>query len=402
MNTFRFFVLGILSSVLLAGCRSVDQMKVVFKNPSRFDRIGEVVEVPVDSVLKVIGGRYCYVTDNLGNEVPSQITYDSKLIFSVSVKSESSAIYYINSSATMHVYETLVSGRLYPERADDVAWENELVGFRVYGPATQAKGEKSYGYDIFFKYPDNGLVLEKLYEPETDPATWIKHDSLAAIDPGLAEDFVKSFSYHRDHGLGMDCYAVGSTLGAGVAALIDNDSISFPWCYSKAEVLDNGPLRFTVALDFEPRPVGNDTVTEHRVISLDSNSCLNRCTVWFDGLTSDKDIVVGFPLRDVSPVFADCGNGILAYADPTQGPDNGKAMLGVVLEASAQEHLNRYGHALLKSRMHSDEKFSYHWGFSWDRTGFNSMNDWSSYLNRSKEKFTRPITLATLHVSENF
>lgn len=60
---------------------------------------------------------------------------------------------------SLHLYETQVTGRLYPERADDVAWENEKVGFRIYGPATQAKGERSFGYDIFFKYPDKGLVL---------------------------------------------------------------------------------------------------------------------------------------------------------------------------------------------------------------------------------------------------
>lgn len=46
-----------------------------------------------------------------------------------------------------------VAGRVYPERADDVAWEMN-------------------------SWPAWGLVLEKLYGPETDPATWQKYDSL--------------------------------------------------------------------------------------------------------------------------------------------------------------------------------------------------------------------------------
>ncbi len=48
----------------------------------------------------------------------------------------------------------------------------------------------------------------------------------------------------------MDCYAVGPTLGAGVAALMVNDTIIYPWCYKHQEILDNGPLRFTVKLEF--------------------------------------------------------------------------------------------------------------------------------------------------------
>ncbi len=276
--------------------------------------------------------------------------------------------------------ENKVAGRIYPERADDVAWENELVGFRVYGPGTQKKGERSFGYDIFFKYPDKGLVLERLYEPETNPATWAKYDSLAKIDKKLAEDFVKTFSYHLDHGLGMDCYAVGATLGDGVAALLENDSISFPWCYEKAEVLENGPLRFSVALDFAPRVVGNDTITEHRIISLDSNSYLNECTVWYDGLSSKRDIVVGFPLRDKSPVLTDLSRGILAYADPTQGPDNGKALLGIIVDAPSIL-LEKEGHALLRFNISPSEKFTYRWGYAWDRTSFHDLLAWFDHLS---------------------
>lgn len=372
------FLIGL--AAFLAGCQSHDKLEVVVDKPSELARCGRMMEVSADSVLGILGGKFCYVTDASGKEVPSQITHDSRLIFPVAMSDNESEVYYIIPSDTLHTYESLVAGRLYPERADDVAWENEKVGFRIYGPATQAKGERSFGYDIFFKYPDKGLVLEKLYEPETNPATWVKRDSLAAIDPELADEFVKSFSYHLDHGLGMDCYAVGPTLGDGVAAILDNDTISFPWCYDKADVLDNGPLRFTVALDFAPRVIGTDTVTEHRLISLDSGSNLNSCTVWYDGLSSPREIVVGFPLRDDSPAFADKENGILAYADPTQGPDNGKALLGVVANAPAVDYVQQEGHALLKFNIEPGKPFKYRWGFSWDRTDIPDLDSWFDYL----------------------
>ncbi len=34
-----------------------------------------------------------------------------------------------------------------------------------------------------------------------------------------------------------------------------NDTIIYPWCYKTQEVLDNGPLRFTVKLEFNPLAV---------------------------------------------------------------------------------------------------------------------------------------------------
>lgn len=293
--------------------------------------------------------------------------------------------------------ENKVAGRIYPERADDVAWENELVGFRVYGPGTQKKGERSFGYDIFFKYPDKGLVLDSLYRAQISPANWVMYDSLARIDKNKARDFEKSFTYHIDHGLGMDCYAVGATLGDGVAALLENDSISFPWCYERAEVLENGPLRFSVALDFAPREVGNDTITEHRIISLDSNSYLNECTVWYDGMTSERDLVVGFPMRDESPVMTDLMRGILAYADPTQGPDNGKALLGIIADTPGIL-MEKEGHVLLKYKISPAEKFTYRWGFAWDRTSFPDLQTWFAHLctlpatNVGTERFTREFS----------
>lgn len=291
------------------------------------------------------------------------------------------SVIFMASCASKTETETVVSGRIYPERADDVAWENELVGFRIYGPATQAKGEKAYGYDIFFKHPSEELIVPQLYAPETDPETWRKVDSLRAVNPELADEFIKTFSYHIDHGLGMDCYAVGPTLGAGVAALLDCDTICFPWCYEKAEILENGPLRFTVRLDFPPRRVGQDsTVIEHRLISLESNSHLNKTKVWYDGLSDSRGIVAGFPLRDDSSPYTDMAKGIVAYADPTQGPDNGKAMLGLIFDNPVDSMYVSEGHILARTLINPADTLNYRWGFAWDRTDINTFDAWKEYL----------------------
>lgn len=278
-----------------------------------------------------------------------------------------------------------VYGQIYPERKDDIAYENELVGFRIYGPATQAAGEKAYGYDIFFKYPTGNIVLPSMYAKETDPKVWAKVDSLRKIDKRLADAYIKTFSYHIDHGHGMDCYAVGPTLGAGTAALADNNKIYYPWCYKEAEILENGPDRFSVHLTFEPRAIGRSkNVIEHRIITLDSNSHLNHTRVRYEGLEEESMIVAGFPIRDNTTPYTDPAQGILCYSDPTQGPENGRALLGIIMPGEVKT-MELDGHILLARKLGVGETLEYYWGFAWDKTDIKSMEEWEEYLYSVKE-----------------
>lgn len=370
MNKSKLFAAALLL-VGLTACNSGKTVDVEVSNTSEIPRTGEMVELPASEMLQRLGSRYCYVTAPDGKELPSQITSDSLLIFQADVPAGETATYTLHASDSPRAYAPKVSGRIYPERADDIAYENELVGFRIYGPATQIKGEKAFGYDIFLKHPTEEQIVEKLYRPETDPATWAKVDSLRKISDQAAEDFISTFSYHKDHGLGMDCYAVGPTLGAGVAVPFVGDSLSFSWCYKKAEVLDNGPLRFTVRLDFAHRPVGDDPyVIEHRLITLDAGSHLNRTTISYDGLSKPVTIAAGFPLRDDSAPVTTART--VAYADPTQGPDNGKVLLGIISAVPFDTTLTLP--AMDGSQPHilgltapTSAPFTYYWGFAWDR-----------------------------------
>ena len=117
-------------------------------------------------------------------------------------------------------------------------------------------------------------------------------------DPKAADELYKSVSYHVDHGNGLDCYKVGPTLGGGTAALMVNDTIVYPYCYKTFEVLDNGPLRFTVKLTYNPLIVNGDSVVETRLISLDAGSQLNKTVVTYDNLKETTPVVAGIVLHD--------------------------------------------------------------------------------------------------------
>lgn len=277
-------------------------------------------------------------------------------------------------------YEPNVYGRVYPQRNDDLSWENDLVAFRVYGPKTQKNGERSYGYDIFTKYPGTGIVLPELYGNQCSPRNWAKVDSLRKIDPKLAKDFENTFTYHLDHGKGMDCYAVGATLGCGVPAIILGDSIVYPWCYEKADIIDNGPDRFKVRLTFAPKFVDGDSITEVRTITLDKGSHLNYSEVTYEGMTKPLKVVTGFPRRGKPVTFTDRKSGIVAVADPTQGDGNGKILVGLRMVNKADAVIDRDNHTLVGTTLKPGDRLAYYWGYAWDKTDIPDMDSWIKYL----------------------
>lgn len=390
MKHFLFYA-GL--TLLASACSSKSSVNVTVRNDSAADRNGEIVQVSAQSLAdRLDGAQYFYVTDAAGNELPSQLTYDGFLIFPATVARGETASYSVYPSDTMRVYATVTTGRVYPERADDLSWENDKAGFRAYGPATQKKGERGFGYDIFLKHDVGRPIIEEIITTHLDPANKAILDSLKKIDPEKASEFSHSISYHWDNGLGMDCYAVGPTLGAGTAALMENDSIFYPWCWDTVEILDNGPLRFTADLTFTPATIGTDTtVIEHRLITLDAGSFLNNCKVSYQGLTKPYVIVAGLPLRDEMQPLMNAEEGWAAYSDPLQREGNGRAQLGVLFPAGTDSVKVAHGHVLGYALLQPADTLEYSFGFSWDKENIPDMESWGNYL--SDRATAAPLTV---------
>ena len=293
--------------------------------------------------------------------------------------------------------QSLVSGRVYPERDDDLAWENDKVAFRAYGPAIQKRGEKGFGYDLFLKRGTDQPVLEEMYAGQCSGSNWRKMAYLRS--QGLndqARAFERSFTYHVDHGHGLDCYAVGPTLGAGVTAIVKDGEILYPWCWDTCEILENGPDRFKAHLTYTPMAVGNDTVIEHRVITLEKGSHFNRTEITYEGLTQPQTIATGIVLRDGAPALANIERKYICYVDPTQGPDNGKLFVGAAFEqkpdstdivyAGGAKEPTYPGHLLAYHTYRPGDTYTYYWGYGWDRADVPSLDAFIALLNEVATK----------------
>ena len=399
----------------LAGLSACTQVKetltVTVSNSLPIERQGEMVEIPMDKVVKELGladTAQVVVWDKDGVEVPYQITYDDKLIFPASVAAESSNTYTLQIGDPENV-SVKACGRVYPERMDDIAWENDLIGCRAYGPTLQKRGERGFGYDLFTKRSTTEPVLEEMYAMQNSPENWAKVNELRKTDPKAANELVQTFTYHVDHGYGMDCYAVGPTLGAGVAALMVDDTIVYPWCYKDYEILDNGPLRFTLKLEFHPLKVKEDTtVVETRIITLDTGSHLNRTVVSYSSLQESLPVVTGIVLHDtIGAVVTDAKNGYMTYVDPTTGPGQGKIFMGaafpediigakIVLfpEEEKRSRNNAYGHVLSVSEYEPNGEYVYYWGFAWDQADIQTPEAWNEYMKNFAQKVRTPLEVS--------
>ncbi len=397
-----------MTALFCFACNDSRTVTVTVTNPLAMERSNEMVEVSMETVTDRLGladTAQIVVLNADGQQVPYQITYDGKVIFPAAIAAGGTATYTIQ-TGTPEAFDVKACGRCYPERMDDMAWENDLVAFRAYGPALQAKGERGFGYDLFTKYNTTEPILEAMYAKELDKETLAKIAELKKTDPKAAAELSRERSYHIDHGYGMDCYAVGPTLGAGVAALMVNDSIIYPWCYKNQEILDNGPLRFTVKLEFTPLTVkGDSTVVETRLITLDAGSHLNKTAVSYSNLKETLPIVAGIVLHEPDgAVVADAANGYITYVDPTTGPDNGKIFMGAAVpavvkdaktvlfsEKEKKERNNADGHVLAVSDYEPGSEYVYYWGFAWDKADIKTADAWNRYMADFAQKVRNPL-----------
>ena len=160
-------VLFLALGMMLAPVSAIaDNVTITVTNADGVQR-QELAEVPVSDVYAKLGiakGEPFIVKNALGQQVAYQVTYDGKLLIDASVRPGGTADFTV-APGTPKPMKTVVCGRQYPERVDDIAWENDRTAYRVYGPALQRTGEQAFGLDVWVKNtPD--LEVEKRYATE--------------------------------------------------------------------------------------------------------------------------------------------------------------------------------------------------------------------------------------------
>ena len=360
-----------LAAAALAACTPT--VKVEVRNPTDTDRTHETIEIAWSEIASAEGvtADNVVVFDAAGTEIPSQVIYAGEeepqaLLFQTGAAAGETLRFTIR-AGKRSTYPAKAFGRYVPERYDDYAWENNLVAYRLYGPALETSPEQ-------------------LITPGID--VWVKCSEKLVID-----DWYATGDYHHNYGDGMDCYKVGVTLGGGASLPITNGAFwPMGHNYLTQQTLDNGPIRTTVQLTYAPFNVDGTAVTLTKIISLDADSRFNRMENIYEGLFDEMPVAAGFVRHDVKEIRT--GENWMALVEPAsdsaQPEEDGDIFLGIVLEDAAMVP-DTLGHAVAVIPVKSGEPMVYYSGSGWSQGGVPDMKSWLAEIAQQQAKIAQPL-----------
>ena len=381
---------------LLASCEyyrylEADKALLTFSNESDRQR-QEVVEVDLQAVCQQLGistDEQIVIENTAGQEISYQKSYDGKLLLYVSLHPNAKVSYTVSKGRPAEA-KPYVFGKMYTIRKDDIAWENDLGIYRVYGPALQKTGERSFGIDVWVKNtPD--LVAEDRYQKDYEGN--LLEDSLRKAGQKVAlREIDQRTSFHLDQGNGMDAYGVGPSLGCGAPALLKNGQMVFPYCYQTYRIHENGPLRFTLELTYAPNAEG---ITEHRIISLDRGSHFNRIKVWYNGIEKPMALASGIVLHGDDHLIL--GKEYVLYVDPTDNPNLHQSQIYVatiypqgVSETKMLKGEMNHGLGIVNN--YQGVPYIYYFGSAWSLYDVRSQAQWQMIADEFLSNLKQPLT----------
>jgi hypothetical protein len=386
----------------------VASLTLEVSNPSTEYR-EQIVEVPLESILSKLGisADSLRVRDAAGLDVPYQLSFDGKLLLEAGVRKGGAARFRL-SKGTPQKFPTVCHGGLHPERKDDFAWENDRGAYRVYGPALERTGERSYGIDVWTKNTPE-LVVDDRYYIE-DVVTIPRIDSIYRHNWHVRDSIYRTISYHYDHGHGLDPYRVGASLGCGAPALMIGDSIVMPYCFERYEILDEGPLRFSVRLEQSPRMVCGVRVVENRLITLDKGSNFCKMEVWYVGVSRLSEIAStantagllgkvtlcsGIVLQPEDRESYVLGENYVSYTDPTDQPDVHQAPLYVaaLFPNGTVTTRKQDNHVLGIVNDYDGKLYTYYFGSAWSKYDVRTEEEWKARIEWFLRGLKEPLVV---------
>lgn len=395
MKTKHYLMMAAAVATLTACHQSQSHtVAVVVTNLTDQDAFNVIDGIPLKALqdsLGVSNGTNIRLINELGREVCTQVFdngTENILLFESNTLANGESIYYAStgqSTLNPDSIQTSVFVKQYPQRKNDLIWENESAIWRASGPETQLQGERIYGYDIWCKNTSEMVADERML---TAIAHWAKADSLRALEQNQRADSIsRAGSLYEDHGNGMDCYSVGSNLGGGTAALLNEGSIVYPWAWKTHEILANGPLLAAIRLNYDTLFVGNDTVFEHRTIVTQKGTRFNIINVNYEGLRQGHEIAVGLAYHsDDDSIRLNREGKYIAYSDPTDQPGKnpGRVLIGAYLPTMKRVALEQ-SHLLGIADYKPGDTFTYYLGSGWSKGDCPSLSAMIKELKQMQE-----------------
>jgi hypothetical protein len=258
---------------------------------------------------------------------------------------------------------------------EDLAWENDRIAFRVYGPA-MAK-DVNNGVDVWTKrvrYP----IVQKWY---------------------AGEEKEPKVSYHEDHGEGADYFSVGRTLGVGASSLVKGDSLYQPGVFQKHRIIATGPLVAVFELTYGTVLFEGKNISQVVRISLGAGVNLNKIETTFmsESAKGNVSVAAGVVKRKGTTTSTDKNNGWIAlWGLTTEKPEVGLLGTGLVMPKSAVKQLKETDvHVLVFTEAQLGKPMTYYAGAGWTLSkDFTTAETWNAYLTKFAMKIATPLAVS--------
>jgi hypothetical protein len=245
--------------------------------------------------------------------------------------------------------------RMVPERMDDIAWENDRIAHRIYGPALERHEPTGSGIDV-----------------------WVKSTRRLVID-----EWYRGADYHKDHGDGLDFYSVHQSRGCGGLGVWDGGHLYVSGAWQNYQILESGGDEARFQVVYAPWDANGRKVSENRLMSLKLGSNLTRIESVFTSDSPDE-LVIGIGISNGEKggtLVQDKERGILSYWMP-ESPKNGVIGCGVVVDPAlvvgfAEDNENY----LILVKTAPGKPLVYYAGACWSKgLDFKTCEAWNEYL----------------------
>ncbi|MCG9791599.1 DUF4861 family protein [Flavobacterium algicola] len=369
----------VLLPILLFSCKTStnttdNKSTVVIKvvNPISISRDNETIAISSKLVkeqfpnLKI---ENLEITDNTNHQIQlsQAIDYDEdgitdEFLFQTNFSPKEIKYFSINPTADKPAASSVFSKFISkPEGLGDFSWENDYIGYRMYGQArADAQG--------------TGTAID----------VWSKKTSRRLTD----EWYTTGQSYHVDKGYGADHYASGKNQGCGGSGIYYDGKVYYSKSYSAWKIIANGPIRLVFELEFTGWQGENSSLKETKRITLDAGQYFNQIESTYTSPTNEFKFshAVGIAQRQDSQSFIDNKAGLFESWEKLiipAGRDNGSLGTGFIIDTDTNliAIKNMQDHLFGVMKVKSNNKISYSTGAAWSEFGaIKTPELWKSYV----------------------
>ena len=373
--------------LLCASAGAAERLTVTVRHDLDAARPSETIAVPWKDVNAALPGaliQHLVVKDATGHVLSYQVTnvapeakdpkgigvaYGELLFQHDFAPGEKTATFVVEKNdALTPPFADKAFARYVPERLDDFAWENDVIGHRTYGPALAAPAPPGSGKEVL---ESSGLDI------------WFKRVNYPIVD--------------RE---GMDMYNVGRSRGAGGTGVWDGTKLYTSGNYAGWKVLANGPIRAVFELTYDAWDAAGTKVTEVKRFTVDAGHQLDRIdsTFTFSG-PSALTVAVGLNKTPadkkqearIALVRDDGDHALLQWVEQATNGAFGTAIILPSSTGYAADALND----LVLARAESGKPLRYWVGAAWDRAGrITSKAAWQAYVAAEAKRIAHPVQIA--------